>query len=123
MGLLSWTTMSNVTPEGEAAVGMKPLLKGLSKGWQGLSKLDCTTEWFLGLKLNSTTVLGSSSGMLAGEKVRAPLSPTSMCSLRRPPTGRRSGGEVLGVGAFLASSLKASNVFPLDGLEHSGQIG
>lgn len=107
--------MSNVAPEGETAVGMKPLLKGSSKGWQGLSKLDWTTEWFFGWKLNSTTVPGSSSATLSGVKVR-PLSPTSMCSLRRPPTGRRSGGEVLGFDAFLASSLKASRVFPLDGL-------
>lgn len=108
--------MSKVAPEGETAVGMKPLLKPPdSRGWQGLSKLDCTTEWFFGLKLKDTRVPGSSV-MLLGVKLSWPLRPTSTWSFRTPPRGRRSGGDWLGVGAFLASSLKASRVFPLEGL-------
>jgi hypothetical protein len=32
IGLVSFTTMSNVTPDGETVVGMKPLLKPFCRG-------------------------------------------------------------------------------------------
>lgn len=54
--------------------------------------------------------------MLLGEKVKAPFRPTSTLVLRSPPTGSPSDGEVLGVDAFPAFSLKASRVFPELGL-------
>jgi hypothetical protein len=59
--------------------------------------------------------------MLFGVKVNPPFNPTSTLVLRRPPTGRPSGGDVLGVDAFAAFCLKASKVFPELGLP-SGQI-
>lgn len=67
------------------------------------------------MKLNSTTVRGSSV-MLFGEKVSVPDGATSTCSVRVPPTGRPSGGKVLGVFTAVARFLKASNVLPEVGL-------
>jgi hypothetical protein len=128
-------TRSKRTPDGDAAVGMKPLLNPPAlSGWQGSSKDDSTTEWFyskltilmtlrrqtrhtFGLKLNWTVVRGSSV-MLFGVKVKFPPKPTATRSTRWPPNGRPSGGEVL-VGASFAFNLKASIVFPEVGLEEN----
>jgi len=69
------------------------------------------------LKLNSTTVLGSSV-ILFDENINAPLRPTSTLVLRRPPIGRPSGGDVLVV-AFEANFLNASIVLPVVGLSRT----
>lgn len=114
MGWLFRIVISNSTPDGEIGVGMKPLVKPPIRGLHGPSKLDCTTEWFFGWKLNRTTVfLGSMT--LLGSNVSFPSLPTSTSVLRRPPTGSPSAGDVL-VGAFLASSANFSKVFPSVGL-------
>lgn len=49
--------------------------------------------------------------MFAGEKVNVPAGPTSTFVFLNPPMGFGSGGEMLGVEATLASSLKAANDF------------
>lgn len=72
-------------------------------------------ELTAGLKLNSTTVPGSSLVTLFGVKVKFPPRPTSMCKVRVPPTGNPPGGEVL-VEAVAALALYASSVFPEVGL-------
>lgn len=48
---MSLILIVNVVLEGSFgdAVGTKPEKKPSSRGWQGLSKLDCTTEWFYGV--------------------------------------------------------------------------
>jgi hypothetical protein len=58
-------------------------------------------ELTLGLKVNSTTVLGSSV-ILFGENIRVLSAPTLMVVLRSPPIGSPSGGVVVGDDLFAA---------------------
>jgi hypothetical protein len=68
-----------------------------------------------GLKLNSITVRGNSV-ILFEENIKVPFNPTSTLVFRNPPTGRPSGGDMLGVDAFIANALKESIVLPEVGL-------
>ena len=45
-GLVVWTVIVNVLPEGQLPVGMRDEKKPFSRGWQGSSKDDYATVWF-----------------------------------------------------------------------------
>lgn len=73
--------MSSEEFPGAAAVGMKPekkasvlLVMTFWMGTQGLSKVDWTTEWFLGWNWN-WTMSPAFALMLLGKKAREPFGP------------------------------------------------
>lgn len=132
MGLSSLTRTSKVTPELTCFVGKNGAAKPASSGWQGLSKDDCTIEWFyyqldngmhnfvafrrtIGLYSNSNTV-PTNSVTLFGLNTKFPSKPTSIWSFRRPPAGSVPTGGVLGPADAFALVLYASNVLPVAGL-------
>jgi len=76
MGLSSVMVMVKTFSDGPEMAGKKPLKIGvpLDKGTHGLSKLDCTTEWFP-LRNQNVTFSPTLAVKLSGSKTKPP-SPT-----------------------------------------------
>ena len=95
-------TVKILASESPALTGMNPEKMASSWGTQGLSKVEDTTEWFLGKKWNSRVSPLEAPVMLSGVNLR-PSEPTlttvflAVTRVRRAVRGRR----VLVVGSIL----------------------